>query len=76
MNKNFRISERILRIQKSVIHEMTRLSKEIEDVTFLSWAKPTLDTPEHIKAAAITAIKNELVGGYSETAGLLELRWC
>ena len=74
MNKNFRISERVLRIQKSAIHEMTRLSKEIEDVAFLSWTRPTSDTPEHIKAAAIAAIKNGLVGGYSETAGLLELR--
>ena len=74
MNKNFRISERVLRIQKSAIHEMTRLSKEIEDVAFLSWTRPTSDTLEHIKAAAIAAIKNGLVGGYSETAGLLELR--
>jgi len=63
-----------MQIQKSAIHEMTRLSKEIEDVAFLSWAKPTSDTPEHIKNAAISAIKNGLVGGYSETSGLLELR--
>ncbi|OPX17976.1 hypothetical protein BXT86_03605 [candidate division WOR-3 bacterium 4484_100] len=74
MDRNLRISERVQRIEKSAIHEMTRLSKEIEDVAFLSWAKPTSDTPEHIKAGAIAAIKNGLVGGYSETAGLLELR--
>jgi aminotransferase len=67
-------SDRVMQIKKSAIHEMTRLSKEIEDVAFLSWAKPTSDTPEHIKAAAISAIKNGLVGGYSETAGLMELR--
>jgi len=74
MKEDWRISERVLQIQKSAIHEMTRLSKEIEDVAFLSWAKPTSDTPEHIKEAAITAIKKGLVGGYSENAGLLELR--
>jgi len=74
MKEDWRISDRALQIQKSAIHEMTRLSKEIEDVAFLSWAKPTSDTPEHIKEAAITAIKKGLVGGYSENAGLLELR--
>lgn len=75
MKKNdWRVSERVLQIQKSAIHEMTRLSKEIEDVAFLSWAKPTSDTPEHIKQAAIQAINDGLVGGYSNNAGLLELR--
>ncbi|MCK4352920.1 pyridoxal phosphate-dependent aminotransferase [candidate division WOR-3 bacterium] len=72
--KDLKISNRVMQIQKSAIHEMTRLSKEIEDVAFLSWAKPTSDTPEHIKEGAISAIKNGLVGGYSENAGLLELR--
>ncbi len=65
MKEDWRIPDRILQIQKSAIHEMTRLSKEIEDAAFLSWAKPTSDTPEHIKEATITAIKKELVGGYS-----------
>jgi len=74
MKEDWRVSDRVLQIQKSAIHEMTRLSKEVEDVAFLSWAKPTSDTPEHIKEAAITAIKKDLVGGYSENAGLLELR--
>jgi len=69
-----RISEKILQIKKSAIHEMTRLSKEIEDVAFLSWAKPTSDTPEHIKEGAIDAIKSGLVGGYTTSAGLVELR--
>jgi len=43
-----KISNRVNQIGKSAIHEMTRLSKEIDDVAFLSWAKPTIDTPEHI----------------------------
>jgi len=74
MANSIRISNRVMRIKKSAIHEMTRLSKKVEDVAFLSWAKPTSDTPEHIKEAAILAIKNGLVGGYSESSGLLELR--
>ncbi len=74
MRDNRRISNRVRQIEKSAIHEMTRLSKEVPDVAFLSWAKPTSGTPEHIKEAAISAIKNGLVGGYSQNAGLLELR--
>lgn len=74
MNDSGRISNRVLQIQKSAIHEMTRLSKEVKDVAFLSWARPTSDTPEHIKEAAVSAIKNGLVGGYSESPGLPELR--
>ncbi len=74
MKDNLRISNRVAQIQKSAIHEMTRLSKEVEDVAFLSWAKPTSDTPEHIKEGAVFAIQNGLVGGYSENSGLMELR--
>ncbi|OPX32956.1 hypothetical protein B1H10_06735 [candidate division KSB1 bacterium 4484_188] len=53
---------------------MTRLSKEIEDVAFLSWAKPTSGAPEHIRKAAIEALNEKLVDGYSESMGLLKLR--
>jgi aminotransferase len=53
---------------------MTELSKEIDDVAFLSWAKPTSGTPQHINAAAIEAIQNGLTGGYSPSEGLGELR--
>lgn len=67
MNGSGRASNRVIQIQKSAIHEMTRLSKEVDDVEFLSWAKPTSDAPEHIKEAAISAIKSGLVGGYSES---------
>ncbi|MDP8228332.1 MAG: aminotransferase class I/II-fold pyridoxal phosphate-dependent enzyme [Candidatus Electryoneaceae bacterium] len=74
MKGNQHISNRVAHIQKSAIHEMTRLSKEVEDVAFLSWAKPTSDTPEHIKDAAIAAIRDGRVGGYSENAGILPLR--
>ena len=74
MQDRLRISDRVAQIQKSAIHEMTRLSKEVEDVAFLSWAKPTSDTPQHIKDAAIAAIQDGRVGGYSENVGLLILR--
>ncbi len=69
-----RISNRVNQIGKSAIHEMTRLSKEINDVAFLSWAKPTTGTPKHINDAAISAIEKGLTGGYSQSEGLLELR--
>jgi aminotransferase len=68
------ISKRVKQIEKSAIHEMTRLSKQYDDVAFLSWAKPTSGTPEHINDAAISAIRNGLVGGYSQNDGLPELR--
>ena len=74
MRDSGRASQRVTQIGKSAIHEMTRLSKEVEDVAFLSWAKPTSDTPEHIKEAAITAIRSGFAGGYSETSGLPALR--
>jgi len=74
MSDNVRISNRVRQMGASAIHEMTRLSKEIDDVAFLSWAKPTSDTPEHIKQAAVRAIENGLVGGYSEPVGLPALR--
>jgi aminotransferase len=74
MKKEVHVSERISSIEKSAIHEMTRLSKEIEDVAFLSWAKPTARTPEHIRRGAISAIEKGLVGGYSQSEGLPELR--
>jgi aminotransferase len=74
MTDRARISNRVSQIPKSAIHEMTRLSKEVDDVAFLSWAKPTAGTPEHIREAAIVAIRNGQVGGYSENAGLVSLR--
>lgn len=74
MDAESRASQRVTLLGKSAIHEMTRLSKDIEDVAFLSWAKPTTDTPGHIKEKAARAIGDGLVGGYSENMGLPELR--
>ena len=74
MSMEPRASQRTQEIPRSAIHEMTRLSKQVEDPAFLSWAKPTADTPEHIKEAAVRAIRDGLVGGYSTNAGIPELR--
>ena len=68
------VSKRVTQIKKSAIHEMTRLSKQYDDVAFLSWAKPTSGTPQHINDAAISAIRKGLTGGYSQSDGLPELR--
>ncbi|MCB2208686.1 MAG: pyridoxal phosphate-dependent aminotransferase [Bacteroidetes bacterium] len=68
------ISNRVNQLEKSAIHEMTRLSKQYDDVAFLSWAKPTTGTPKHINDAVIEAIQKGLTGGYSQSEGLLELR--
>lgn len=67
-------SNRIHQIKKSAIHEMTRLSKQYDDVAFLSWAKPTTGTPKHINDAVIEAIRDGKTGGYSQSEGLPELR--
>ena len=53
---------------------MTRLSREIEDVSFLSWAKPTSNAPSHIRDSVIEAIHAGLTDGYTESSGLPALR--
>jgi len=68
------ISNRVNQLKKSAIHEMTRLSKQYDDVAFLSWAKPTTGTPKNINDAVIEAINKGLTGGYSQSEGLPELR--
>lgn len=74
MNHAQRMSNRVSQMPKSAIHEMTRLSQQIEDVAFLSWAKPTSGAPVHIGKAAIEAINKGVVDGYSVSLGLVELR--
>jgi len=68
------VSQKVLSIPESAIHKMTALSKTIQDVAFLSWAKPTSNTPGNINRAAALAIENQKAGGYSETVGLQSLR--
>jgi aminotransferase len=42
-------SDRSYQTPKSLVHEMTQLSRDIENVAFLSWAKPSTSTPEYMK---------------------------
>ena len=70
MNSSIRVSQ----LEKSAIHEMTKLSSQYDDVAFLSWAKPASGTPKHINDAAIEAIQKNLTSGYSQSEGLPELR--
>ncbi len=67
-------SRRVQAIPPSAIHAMTALSKTIDDVAFLSWAKPTASAPSHIQKAVAEAVVAGKCDGYSETKGLLELR--
>lgn len=59
MKDNWRTSNRAMQIQKYVIYEMTRLSKEVENVVSLSRSKPISNTPENIKKAASSLIRKE-----------------
>jgi aminotransferase len=68
------VSNRVGRIPPSAIHEMTRLSMQVEDPVSLSWARPAAGTPEHINEAACRAVERGLVSGYSASIGLPELR--
>ncbi|KPK74468.1 MAG: hypothetical protein AMJ89_06230 [candidate division Zixibacteria bacterium SM23_73] len=68
------VSERVSKIPRSAIHEMTRLSMQVKDPVSLSWARPAAGTPEHINQAACEAINKGLVSGYSASIGLPELR--
>ena len=73
MEKNV-ISSRVWNIPSSSIHEMTHLAAQVPDPAFLSWARPTSGTPEHINKAACDAIQKGLTSGYSPSSGLPELR--
>ena len=68
------VSDRVSRIPRSAIHEMTRLSMQVEDPVSLSWARPAAGTPKHIDEAACRAVREGLVSGYSASIGLPELR--
>ena len=67
-------SKRVSLIPASAIHRMTALSKTVEDVAFLSWAKPTTTAPAHIHESVVSRISKGEADGYSETMGLLSLR--
>ncbi len=74
MTHTQKASKRVSNIPPSAIHKMTELSKAIDDVAFLSWAKPTTTAPAHIHEAVSAAILEGKADGYSETSGLVSLR--
>jgi len=68
------ISDKVRLMRRSAIHEMTRLSKELDDVVSLSWAKPLANTPHHIRDYAAKKVIEGMTDGYSSSYGLDELR--
>ncbi|MBY7144521.1 aminotransferase class I/II-fold pyridoxal phosphate-dependent enzyme [Virgibacillus sp. NKC19-3] len=67
LNKNVR------NIEMSGIRKVSNKVDRSPDVINLTFGQPNFDTPEYIKEAGIQAIKDGHTG-YTETAGLLELR--
>jgi len=74
---DLRLSERIARIKPSPTMAVTARAAELKragrDVIGLGAGEPDFDTPEHIKAAAIEAIRAGRTR-YTDVAGIVELR--
>lgn len=69
------ISERARKIVVSPIKEIAILAAEIPDVIPFAWGIPFVDTPPHIREALKKALDTDhLIGRYSPSAGLPELR--
>lgn len=72
-----KISERARNIPFSSIREVfdkaAKLEKEGVDIVHMEIGRPDFDTPQHIKEAAITALKDGQVH-YTANTGILELR--
>ncbi|HRP88108.1 MAG TPA: aminotransferase class I/II-fold pyridoxal phosphate-dependent enzyme, partial [Gammaproteobacteria bacterium] len=74
---DFRLSERVARIKPSptmaVTAKAAALKRAGRDVIGLGAGEPDFDTPEHVKAAAIEAIRAGRTK-YTAVEGILELR--
>jgi aspartate aminotransferase len=74
---NFRLSERVARVKPSPTLAVTAKAEEFKragrDVIGLGAGEPDFDTPEHIKLAAIEAIRAGRTK-YTAVEGILELR--
>src|SRR3989338_4255623 len=69
------VSERSKLIAVSLIKEIALLASEIPDVIPFAWGIPFVETPPHIREALKVALDNDkLLGRYSPSAGLPELR--
>ena len=75
--KTYPVSNRIQRMAESATLKMAQLARDLraqgKDVISLSIGEPDFDTPEHIKAAAVEALKNGFTK-YTPVPGLPELR--
>lgn len=71
------ISDRILQMDESATIKMSQMARDLaaegHDVINLSLGEPDFDTPDHIKEAAITALKDGYTK-YTPVPGLVELR--
>ena len=74
---NVDLTERINRIEESatmaVANEAARMRKEGADLVDFGAGEPHFDTPEHIKEAAIAAIRGNFTR-YTPVGGVVELR--
>jgi aspartate aminotransferase len=74
---DFRLSERVARVKPSPTLAVTAKAAELKraghDIIGLGAGEPDFDTPEHIKAAAIEAIRAGRTK-YTAVEGILELR--
>ena len=75
--KTYPISKRLQQMSESATLKMAQITRDLraegKDVISLSIGEPDFDTPEHIKDAAIKALK-EGYTKYTPVPGLLELR--
>ena len=71
------LSDRILNMSESATIKMSQMARDLRskghDVISLSLGEPDFDTPEHIKDAAISALKDGYTK-YTPVPGLIELR--
>lgn len=71
------LSDRILNMQESATIKMAQMARDLKeeghDVISLSLGEPDFDTPDHIKEAAIQALKDGYTK-YTPVPGLMELR--
>ncbi len=71
------LADRILQMQESATIKMSQLARNLSaeghDVISLSLGEPDFDTPDHIKEAAIQALKDGYTK-YTPVPGLMEIR--
>ncbi|MFJ8235611.1 aminotransferase A [Ureibacillus sp. NPDC094379] len=67
------LNKKVLGIEMSGIRKVANAVDRSPDVINLTFGQPNFPTPEYIKTSGIQAIRDNYTG-YTETAGLLELR--